>query len=119
MPSSGTDFTFPSTPSSFHSMGLDVSVLDVLLSHHSTFPLGKSYPRSMICSIPYAKSVVLEPLVASKEADSLTSEDSKILYALRSRDILAETPSGLGVCVGKERYRGAVWQEGVGGEDLI
>ena len=48
MPSLGTDFTFPSTPSSFSSMGLDVLVPDVLFPCHSTSPLGKTRPRFVI-----------------------------------------------------------------------
>lgn len=100
------DFSFPSIPSPLSSMDLGVSVPDVLLSCHSSSLNGKSCPRSVICSIPHAKCVVPEPLVASKEIDSLSSEESKILYALRSRDILAKAHMGLGACIDKVRGRG-------------
>ena len=100
------NLSFLSIPSTLSSMGLNVTVPGVIVSSLSSSLKGKSHFGSVICSIPMAKCVALDPLVASKETDSFSSEESKILYALRSQDIFTKAQLGLGACIDKDRGRG-------------
>lgn len=51
-------------------------------------------------------NVIPDPLVASSEADSHSSEDSKVLYALRNRVVLAESQMGFGIGAEKDKGPG-------------
>ena len=66
-------------------------------------------PKAINCSIPSPNIGIPDPLVALSEDDSHSSEDSKVLYALRNRVILVESPMGLGIGIEKDKgHRGCV-----------
>lgn len=100
------DFTFPTPFSSVLSKGLVISMNYVMQSRNSSPSSGSSHPQKVSCSIPLINNAVPEALVDSSTAESLSSEDSRILYALRSILVLIDSPSGLDNLLGKGRGRG-------------
>lgn len=101
-------YSIPSLPlsTSFLPVGHELSIPEILFPCQSSSPFRTSRTKVVICFIPPPMNVIPDLLMASKEADSLSSEDSKVLYALKNRDILVETPMGLGAGDGKEKGRG-------------
>lgn len=106
MPTSAMDFSFPSPFSSIFLEDPVITMNDIIPSQNPSLPTRMSHPRKVSCFIPLLNNVILEPLVASSTSESLSSKDSRILYALRIKLVLLDSPSGLGDFIGKERGQG-------------
>lgn len=92
--------------SSFLLAGNEVSDPESLLPFHPVSIVHTAHPKAVNCSIPFPMVGIPDPLVALLEADSQSFEDSKVLYALRNKVILAESPMGLGIGTEKDKGRG-------------
>lgn len=97
MPSSSMDFSNPSSLSSAPSKDSIFSMIGVRIYCNNPSPNGMHFPWKVSCSIALFHNAFLDPLVTPCTTKSLSSEDSKILYALRSKVVLLDSPTRLGI----------------------
>lgn len=92
---------------SISSVGPEISLHDInFLSQSPSLSIRSTTSQNLGCSLPMNVETIPEPLVAFCTSDSNSSEENNVIYGLRSRVVLTDSPLGLSKFTGNNRGRG-------------